>query len=111
MTPNRVRVQRLAGHRQGDQGVGKGGRFRVADDGVDLGPLKLDALEDGGFQLGRSDRRPRRHTLIGSGPRLQQFGARRLLRQDGAGDGRVTRHGLGRQADGGPASHAHVGAS
>ena len=97
-------VQRFAGHLQGDQGVGEGGGFGIVGDRRDLGALQLDAFQHGGAQLGGGHTIPRRGAAVRTGPGLQQLGARRLRRQDGAGDGGVRGEGGGRRAS----AHGHA---
>uniref|UniRef100_A0A0N5A0Y1 NAD-specific glutamate dehydrogenase n=1 Tax=Parastrongyloides trichosuri TaxID=131310 RepID=A0A0N5A0Y1_PARTI len=79
-------VQRLARHLHRRHGVGEGRGFGVVRDGGDVGALQFDAFQDGFAHLGRRHLVPRRHAFIRTGPGLQQFGARRGRRQDGAGD-------------------------
>jgi hypothetical protein len=68
----------------------------------------FDPLDQGGPEPGRGDPVPRRHALIGPGPDLQQLGARRLHRQDGAGGGGI---GSERGRRGSPAHRKAAGSA
>ncbi|MNQ62929.1 hypothetical protein D3C85_772930 [compost metagenome] len=91
-------VQRLADQLHRHQGVGEGRGVGVVSDRGHVGALQFDAFQNGLAHLGRGHLVPRGHAFIGAGPGLQQLGARRGRRQDGAGDARLVggREGRGR---------------